>query len=179
MIYLRNVEFIMTIIEFIMVWIQLIFLENINENWVIRFYTQDREVFAASSAVRSYPATRTLECLWCLANQKKLPPCMKTFVWRLIKRAIGARRYSNKISKQCCTCNDIENDAHLFFHCTFVRAIWFSANPPLCYSTLPQEQDDVQEILPIIIKPTTYRRPHEARNDTGDSTRDDMLMIHN
>jgi hypothetical protein len=78
-VYLRNIEFIMTNIEFIMAWIHLIFLENINENRVIRFYRQDRKVFAASSVVRSYPATRTLKCFWCLANQKKLPPCIKTF----------------------------------------------------------------------------------------------------
>jgi len=49
----------------------------------------------------------------------------------------------------------IENDSHLFFHCTFARAVWFSAKTPLRTSILPLEQDGVQEILSIIIDRNT------------------------
>ena len=71
----------------------------------------------------------------------------------------------------------IENDSHLFFHCTFARAVWFSAKTPLRTSTLPLEQDGVQEILSIIIDRntsdadlrrimTTLWYIWKARNDT-------------
>jgi len=86
---------------------------------------------------------------------KSLPPSIKTFTWRLIRRAIatGARagKLSAKISKYCNTCNMLENDSHLFFHCTFARAVWFSSKTHLRTSILPLEQDGVQEIMSIII----------------------------
>lgn len=66
-----------------------------------------------------------------------------------------AGRYSDKISKQCTNCNVTETDTHLFFHCSFARAVWFSANPSLCTSFLPTEQDGVQEILPLILNGNT------------------------
>lgn len=82
---------------------------------------------------------------------KNIPPNIKTFTWRLIRRALAtgerAGKHSNKISKNCTTCGLLENDSHLFFHCTFPRAVWFSANPSLYTSALPHEQDGVQEIL--------------------------------
>ena len=92
-------------------------------------------------------------------RHKTLPPLLKTFCWRLVRRAIGtgerAKKYSNKISKLCVTCNISENDAHLFFHCTFARAVWFSANPPLCSSMLPSELDGVQESLGQLVNQQT------------------------
>ena len=92
-------------------------------------------------------------------KHKQLPPCIKTLCWRLIRRTLATReragKYSNKISKLCSTCNIVENDSHLFIHCTFARAVWFSANPPFCTSMLPVEQDGVKEILPHFINQNT------------------------
>lgn len=92
-------------------------------------------------------------------RHKTLPPLLKTFCWRLVRRAIAtgerAKKYSNKISKLCVTCNISENDAHLFFHCTFARAVWFSANLPLCSSMLPSELDGVQESLGQLVNQQT------------------------
>lgn len=92
-------------------------------------------------------------------HKQQIPPCIKTFCWRLITRALAtgerAGNLSTKISKFCSIYNMQENDAHLFFHCTFARAAWFSAKPSLCTSMLPLEQDGVQEILSRIIDHNT------------------------
>jgi hypothetical protein len=66
---------------------------------------------------------------------KLLSPNKKAFAWRLIRRAIapGARAgsLSTKINKNCEICNALENDSHLFFQCSFARAVWFSSKTPL------------------------------------------------
>jgi len=64
-----------------------------------------------------------------------------------------AGKHSNKISKLCSNCGEPEDDAHLFFHCSFSRAVWFSASKPLYTSHLPVEQDGIQNIITLIIKP--------------------------
>jgi len=113
---------------------------------------------APSTGTRSITpqAMYILERAW---KHKMLPPLLKTFCWRLIRRAIatGERggKHSNKIIKLCATCNNSEHDAHLFLQCTFARAVWFSANPRLCSSLLPNEQDGVQESLAQLINQQT------------------------
>lgn len=42
-----------------------------------------------------------------------------------------------------------------FFHCTYARAVWFSATPALLTSMLPEEQDGVQDTLSVIINQHT------------------------
>jgi len=86
---------------------------------------------------------------------KRISPVIKTFIWRLIRRAIatGARanNLTDKIDQNCALCGALENDVHLFFHCDFARAVWFSAKTPIISSTLLQEQDGVQQCLTQII----------------------------
>jgi len=66
---------------------------------------------------------------------------------RLIRRALAtgyrAARFSQHIDEHCTHCGIIETDAHLFFHCDFARAVWFSATPPLRTDNLPLEDDGV------------------------------------
>lgn len=61
-------------------------------------------------------ALHILQRAW---KHKKIPPCIKTFTWRLIGRALAtdvrAGNFSTKIDKHCTTCNLVENDSHLFF----------------------------------------------------------------
>lgn len=104
----------------------------------------------------SAQALNILKRIW---KNKAISPCIKTFSWRLIRRALAtgqrAGRLSQRIQKECTVCNMIENDSHLFFHCSFARAVWFSATPPLLTSNLQQEEDGVHEILSAIITSNT------------------------
>jgi hypothetical protein len=85
---------------------------------------------------------------------------INTFIWRLIRRAIatGARanNLTEKIDQACALCGALENDAHLFFHCDFARAVWFSTKTPIISSALVQEQDGVQQCLTQLIGNRTY-----------------------
>lgn len=123
-----------------------------------KFLNAQSQVNLPTQGARSVAAQvmNIMDRIWAL---KLLAPNIKCFAWRLIRRAIatGARAgsLSNKISKNCANCNMVENDAHLFFHCNFARAVWFSAKTPLRTSTLPLEQDGVQEILAVIINRNT------------------------
>jgi hypothetical protein len=77
-----------------------------------------------------------------------ISPVIKTFLWRLIRRAIAtglrAGNLSDKIYKDCAYCGAAENYTHLFFYCDYSRAVWFSSKIPLLTSFWPQEQDGVQ-----------------------------------
>lgn len=100
----------------------------------------------------SHQALYILRRVW---FHKQIPPCIKTFTWRLIRRALAtairAAKLTDKISKECSLRHVDENDAHLFFHCPFARAVWFSGNYPICSSVLPIEQDGVQDALSKLI----------------------------
>lgn len=91
-------------------------------------------------------------------KSKDLPPLIKTFTWRLIRRALAsverAGRYSH-IDQHCDTCGAIETDSHLFFHYDLPRQVWLSFTPPLRTNNLPTEDDGVQLTLQSIISPTT------------------------
>ncbi|KAM0895415.1 hypothetical protein ACQ4PT_023829 [Festuca glaucescens] len=64
-------------------------------------------------------------------KNSKLPPRVKTFTWRLIRRALAtgmrASRFSTHIKKECARCGAPESDSHLFFHCSFARTVWFAS----------------------------------------------------
>lgn len=102
---------------------------------------------------------RSLDILTRVWAHKLLPPNIKTFVWRLVRKAIAtgvrAGNLYDRISNNCANCNLPENDSHLFFHCNFARAVWFSSKTPLHSSLLPFEQDGVQEALSTVVTTNT------------------------
>ena len=101
---------------------------------IYRFLRSQDQVQLPLTGSRSLQqqANQILQRMWKLKN---LPPLIKTFTWRLIRRALAtgcqAARYSTHIDEHCSVCGLTETDAHLFFHCDFARAVWFSATPPL------------------------------------------------
>lgn len=97
-------------------------------------------------------ANTILQRAW---KAKELPPLIKAFTWRLIRRALAtaerASRYTTHIDEYCASCGAVETDAHLFFHCHLPRAVWFSSTPPLCTDRLPPEDDGIQLTLQAIL----------------------------
>ena len=63
--------------------------------------------------------SKLLHKIW---RSKCIPPLLKTFAWRLIRRTLAAAdratRYSVNGNNTCDRCNMIETVSHLFFHCT-------------------------------------------------------------
>lgn len=102
----------------------------------------------------SHDANLILQKAW---KSKIIPPLLKTFAWRLIRHAIAtgerAGRYSTHIDQQCSYCGAIENDLHLFFHCSLSSEVWSSANPPIFANNIPAEEDGIQSALPLLITP--------------------------
>lgn len=112
----------------------------------------------AGSRSISPQAKSILHKVW---KAPKMPPLIETFAWRLIRRALAtgdrAARYTKNINinQNCNSCGQIENDAHLFFHCHLPKAVWFSSSPALITDNLPIEDDGVQEILTSFIDDST------------------------
>lgn len=63
-------------------------------------------------------------------KQKNMAPRIQTFAWRLLRKALPtglrAGKFSAHIDSECCRCNQIEDDLHLFFNCPFAKAAWFA-----------------------------------------------------
>lgn len=89
-------------------------------------------------------------------KDKNLLPRVKTFAWRYIRRAIptGARagRYSKHINKICCRCGLEEDDIHLFFTCSFVKAAWFMHPWYIRTEVLIQGTQDLTHLILNILK---------------------------
>lgn len=74
-------------------------------------------------------STQVKDILKQVWKNKLMAPRVQTFAWRLLRKALPtglrASRFSVHISKQCCRCDQDENEMHLFFLCDFARAAWF------------------------------------------------------
>jgi hypothetical protein len=78
-----------------------------------------------------YPSNLTPQAnstLQKVCKAKSVPPFLKTFARRLIRRALviaeRASRWSTHIDQHCTNCEAIENGIHLFF------SLWYCDNPP-------------------------------------------------
>jgi hypothetical protein len=90
-------------------------------------------------------------------KSKTLPPVIKTFSWRLIRRALAtAQRASTYFTHIDPFCSLVVLMKVMLFHCNLPRAIWFTFNPSLRTDSLPHEDDGIQLILQTIITATTY-----------------------
>lgn len=98
-------------------------------------------------------ATSILHKVW---KCKLIPLVLKTFAWRLIRRALatGARAgtFSIHINKNCDYCGHLETDQHLFFTCNTPAHIWSIVNTSIHISHFPLEDDGVQLSLSILFQ---------------------------
>jgi hypothetical protein len=96
-------------------------------------------------------ANQILQKVW---KSKTIPPILKTFAWRLIRRALAtserAGRYSSHIDQHCSYCGNIETDKHLFFLRDLPQQVWSSATPPLPINTIDADEDGVQQAFPFL-----------------------------
>jgi ribonuclease HI len=94
-------------------------------------------------------------------KEKQILPKIKTFGWRLIRKAIptGARagKYSKHIKKICCRCGLEEDDLHLFFTCSFAKAAWFMHPWFIRTENLIQGTNDLTH---LILKIISLPHPH-------------------
>jgi hypothetical protein len=93
-----------------------------------------------------------LQKVW---KAKTLPPFLKTFAWRLIRRALAtahkAGRFSTNIDQTCNYCGSIETENHLFFLCALPMEIWTNHTTPLSVHLLDSQEDGVQMSLHLLI----------------------------
>jgi len=103
-------------------------------------------------------ANSILHKVW---KSKTIPPLLKTFAWRLIRRALatGERvgRYSSHIDQHCSYCGNIENDIHLFFHCDLSKQVWSTATPPMSTNIIVADEDGVQHLTTLQTLPYAKR----------------------
>ena len=128
---------------------------NCSTKNIYRYLAQQQVIQLPSQGSRSINqhASHILRSAW---KMKDLPPLIKTFTWRLIRRALATAqrvsRYSSNIEPNCAYCGMIENDVHLFFHCELPTAVWSILYPNINLNNLPT--DGIQLILPYVMPNT-------------------------
>ena len=77
------------------------------------------------------------------------------FAWRLLRLALGIasriHRIISKINETCSRCGGVENEVHLFFECSYARAVWFASMIGIRAHTLPSSGHGVHmQIMTIL-----------------------------
>jgi len=110
---------------------------------------------AIEEAARNPPSNIPMQVLQILRHvwaDKTIQPRVKTFVWRFLRLALGIargiRRIIWTIDENCSRCGRPEDDKHLFFDCSFARAVWFASPIGLRADALPKKAMDCILRLP-------------------------------
>jgi hypothetical protein len=95
---------------------------------------------AAAAPPTNIP-TQVVQILRQVWADKTMQPRVKIFAWRLLRLALGtaSRIHRNipSIEETCSRCGLVENEAHLFFECSFANAVWFASTLGLRTHALP------------------------------------------
>ncbi|XP_044444408.1 uncharacterized protein [Triticum aestivum] len=96
-------------------------------------------------------------------KQKMMIPRVKTFAWRLLRKALPtglrAGRFSVHISQLCSRCGKPEDEMHLFFLCDFARAAWFLNPWCIRMDILVQSNPNIHSIFLALIN---MNHPHAS-----------------
>lgn len=96
-------------------------------------------------------------------KQKMMIPRVKTFAWRLLRKALPtglrAGRFSVHISQLCSRCGQQEDEMHLFFLCDFARAAWFLHPWYIRMDILVQSHPNIHSVFLALIN---MNHPHAS-----------------
>ena len=102
------------------------------------------KMLAIEETTNSPPINIPMQVLQILRQvwvDKTIQPRVKTFAWRLLRLALGTasrvHRIIPSIDETCSRCGRIENENHIFFECSFARAVWFGSALGLRADALP------------------------------------------
>jgi hypothetical protein len=99
---------------------------------------------------------QVLELLRKVWDDKLVQPRLKTFAWRLLRLALVTASRVNRIipavSAICSRCSSTETEAHLFFECSFAKAVWLQSPLRLRSDALPQTNRGIHHQLRYILQ---------------------------
>lgn len=112
---------------------------NVKSAYYIACVTHKRLNHASSSKNSS----SGYKNLWNKVWKARVPPSVKSFVWRLLKGILPTGvALDRKVSlpyKSCIFCQDYdESDVHLFIHCTALGPFWYAS-----FGTRPTQQSNL------------------------------------
>uniref|UniRef100_J3L5V2 Reverse transcriptase domain-containing protein n=1 Tax=Oryza brachyantha TaxID=4533 RepID=J3L5V2_ORYBR len=80
-----------------------------------------------------------------VGKNKFTPPKIKTFFWKLVSKALPTRSAIHlripDFPPQCCRCNQLENEVHIFFLCPFAKLVWMASSFHLNIFILPSVEN--------------------------------------
>lgn len=116
------------------------------------------KMLATEEAVRN-PSNIPMQVLQILKHvwaDKTIQPRVKTFAWRLLRLALGTacriHKIISTIDENCSCCGRPEDDKHLFFDCSFTRAVWFASPIGLRADALPQSRHGLHSQVAAILQ---------------------------
>ena len=115
-------------------------------------------MLATEEAARNPPSNIPMQVLQILGmyGQIKQFSLASKRSWRFLRLALGAacriHRIILTIDENCSRCGRPEDDKHLFFDCSFARAVWFASRIGLRADALPHSGHGIHSQVAAILQ---------------------------